>query len=137
MDYSPWFQFSESEKSSEIRIPSERASQEEQNDASFSSVAPSSEELCALIVHCCDNRYHACTFASSLHLARPTPHPGERVGAMTILCGSAEEAKVVESQLKILIRPLYSNPPINGARIAMEILSRPELYNEWSVSQCL
>ena len=45
MDYSPWFQFSESEKSSEIRIPSERASQEEQNDASFSFVAPSSEEL--------------------------------------------------------------------------------------------
>ena len=29
MDYSPWFEFLESEKSSEKRIPSERASQEE------------------------------------------------------------------------------------------------------------
>ena len=45
MDYSPWFDFSESEKSLEKKIPSERASRGEQNDANFSSVAPSSEEL--------------------------------------------------------------------------------------------
>ena len=45
MDYSPWFDFWESEKSLEIRIPSERASQEEQNGTNFSFVAPSSEEL--------------------------------------------------------------------------------------------
>ena len=45
MDYSPWFNFWKSKKSSEKRIPSERASQEEQNGTNFSSVAPSSEEL--------------------------------------------------------------------------------------------
>ena len=45
MDYSPWFHFLESKKSSEKRIPSETASQGEQNDANFSFVAPSSEEL--------------------------------------------------------------------------------------------
>ena len=45
MDYSPWFDFYESEKSFEKRIPSERASQGEQNGANFSFVAPSSEEL--------------------------------------------------------------------------------------------
>ena len=45
MDYSPWFDFWESEKSLEIRIPSERASQEEQNGTNFSFIAPSSEEL--------------------------------------------------------------------------------------------
>ena len=45
MDYSPWFDFWESEKSLEKRIPLERASQEEQNGANFSFVAPSSEEL--------------------------------------------------------------------------------------------
>jgi aspartate/tyrosine/aromatic aminotransferase len=39
----------------------------------------------------------------------------------------------VESQLKIIIRPLYSNPPINGARIANEILTNQELYKEWLV----
>ena len=46
MDYSPWFECSESEKCLEKRIPSERASQEEQNGAVFSFVASSSEELC-------------------------------------------------------------------------------------------
>ena len=43
MEYSPLFHFSESEKSLEKRIPSERASQEEQNSANFSFIAPSTE----------------------------------------------------------------------------------------------
>ncbi len=58
---------------------------------------------------------------------------GERCGALTILCSTPEEKKAVESQLKILVRPLYSNPPINGARIATEILTNPDLYSEWWV----
>ena len=45
MDYSPWFEFLESENSLEKRIPPERASQEEQNGTNFRSIAPSSEEL--------------------------------------------------------------------------------------------
>ena len=60
-------------------------------------------------------------------------HVGERVGAMTILCSDADEVKRVESQLKIIIRPLYSNPPIHGARVATHILNTPSLYNEWCV----
>ena len=56
---------------------------------------------------------------------------GERVGAVTLLCSDPEEARRVESQLKIIVRPLYSNPPINGARIATHILNTPALYNEW------
>ncbi|KAL4613656.1 aspartate aminotransferase, mitochondrial-like [Arapaima gigas] len=56
---------------------------------------------------------------------------GERVGGFTVVCKDAEEAKRVESQLKILIRPIYSNPPINGARIAATILNTPELRAEW------
>uniref|UniRef100_A0A2K5ITR8 Aspartate aminotransferase n=1 Tax=Colobus angolensis palliatus TaxID=336983 RepID=A0A2K5ITR8_COLAP len=43
---------------------------------------------------------------------------GERVGAFTMVCKDADEAKRVESQLKILIHPMYSNPPLNGAQIA-------------------
>ncbi|EDV29026.1 uncharacterized protein TRIADDRAFT_63196 [Trichoplax adhaerens] len=58
---------------------------------------------------------------------------GERCGAFSMVCESAEEAKIVESQLKIVIRPMYSNPPINGARIAYLILKRPELRKEWLV----
>ena len=45
MDYSPWFDFLDSEKMLEERIPSERAHQGEQNGANFSFIAPSSEEL--------------------------------------------------------------------------------------------
>ena len=45
MDYSPWFDFWESKKSSEERIPSERAAKGKQNKPNFSFVALSSEEL--------------------------------------------------------------------------------------------
>lgn len=47
------------------------------------------------------------------------------------MCESPEEKARVESQLKILVRPLYSNPPIHGARIAAEILDDPKLYEQW------
>jgi len=50
---------------------------------------------------------------------------GERVGALSMVCADADEAKRVDSQLKILIRPLYSNPPVHGARIVAKILSDP------------
>ena len=43
------------------RIPSENASQEKQNGTNFSSVSPSSEELRAYEIHCCDDLYHVCT----------------------------------------------------------------------------
>ncbi|TLD16190.1 uncharacterized protein PgNI_00958 [Pyricularia grisea] len=56
---------------------------------------------------------------------------GERVGAFSIVCESAEEKKRVDSQIKILVRPMYSNPPIHGARIAAEILNTPALYDQW------
>lgn len=56
---------------------------------------------------------------------------GERVGAFSVVCESAEEKKRVDSQIKILVRPLYSNPPIHGARIASEILNDPVLNKQW------
>ncbi len=56
---------------------------------------------------------------------------GERTGAFSIVCADAEEKKRVDSQIKILVRPMYSNPPIHGARIAAEILNSPELYQQW------
>ncbi|KAL9051078.1 MAG: hypothetical protein Q9162_006251 [Coniocarpon cinnabarinum] len=56
---------------------------------------------------------------------------GERVGAFSIVCESAEEKKRVDSQVKILVRPLYSNPPVHGARIASEILNDPSLNKQW------
>ncbi|XP_076303390.1 glutamate oxaloacetate transaminase 2 [Lasioglossum baleicum] len=56
---------------------------------------------------------------------------GERAGAFTIVANSKDEADRVLSQLKILIRPMYSNPPIYGARIVNEILGNSELREEW------
>jgi len=50
---------------------------------------------------------------------------------MTILTESKEETKAVESQVKIIIRPLWANPPINGARIATAVLNTKELYDQW------
>ena len=46
---------------------------------------------------------------------------GERAGAVTVVCADKEEASRVESQVKIIVRPLYSNPPRHGARIAAEV----------------
>ncbi|TAQ89155.1 hypothetical protein B7494_g2557 [Chlorociboria aeruginascens] len=56
---------------------------------------------------------------------------GERVGAFSIVCADAEEKKRVDSQVKILVRPLYSNPPVHGARIASEILNDKALNTQW------
>ncbi|KAJ3108438.1 aspartate transaminase aat1 [Phlyctochytrium planicorne] len=56
---------------------------------------------------------------------------GERVGLFSIVVGSPEEAKRVDSQVKILVRPMYSNPPLSGPRIVKEVLSIPELRSEW------
>lgn len=58
---------------------------------------------------------------------------GERAGAFSVICQDKEEAERVMSQVKILIRPMYSNPPIHGARIVTEILSDPELKKQWLV----
>ncbi|KAG8928059.1 aspartate transaminase aat1 [Tulasnella sp. 418] len=56
---------------------------------------------------------------------------GERVGAFSLTASSPDERARVDSQLKIVIRPMYSNPPLHGARIAATILGEPTLYSQW------
>ena len=56
---------------------------------------------------------------------------GERVGALSIVCADAEEAKRVLSQVKIVIRTNYSNPPTHGAAIVETVLGDPELRAQW------
>lgn len=58
---------------------------------------------------------------------------GERVGAFSLITSSKDEAARTMSQIKILIRPMYSNPPIHGARIASTILGEPNLKQQWLV----
>lgn len=56
---------------------------------------------------------------------------GERVGAFSVITQDPEEKARVESQIKIIVRPMYSNPPVHGARIAATILNNEGLYTEW------
>jgi aspartate aminotransferase len=56
---------------------------------------------------------------------------GERIGALSVVCKDKEEKERVLSQLKIVIRPMYSNPPIHGARIVSLVLGEPQLCKQW------
>lgn len=56
---------------------------------------------------------------------------GERVGALSVLCQNKDEATRVLSQLKIVIRTNYSNPPTHGGQVAATILNTPELRALW------
>jgi len=56
---------------------------------------------------------------------------GERVGALSVLCASKEEADRVLSQLKITIRTNYSNPPTHGGAVVAAVLNTPELRALW------
>jgi len=56
---------------------------------------------------------------------------GERVGALSVLCDSKEEAGRVLSQLKIAIRTNYSNPPIHGGTVVAAVLNTPDLRAVW------
>ncbi|RYR55267.1 hypothetical protein Ahy_A06g030505 [Arachis hypogaea] len=55
----------------------------------------------------------------------------ERIGAMNVISSSSESATRVKSQLKRLARPMYSNPPVHGARIVANVVGTPVLFDEW------
>ena len=56
---------------------------------------------------------------------------GERVGALSVVANDKEEAARVLSQLKIVIRTNYSNPPIHGGAVVAAVLNSPELRAQW------
>ena len=56
---------------------------------------------------------------------------GERIGATSVVAGTADEAARVLSQLKRVVRANYSNPPSTGAEIVARILTVPELRKQW------
>jgi aromatic-amino-acid transaminase len=56
---------------------------------------------------------------------------GERVGALSVVCSDKDEAARVLSQLKIMIRTNYSNPPTHGAQVVATVLGTPELRAQW------
>ena len=56
---------------------------------------------------------------------------GERVGALSVVSANKEEAARVMSQLKIVIRTNYSNPPTHGSSVVAIVLNDPELRALW------
>jgi aromatic-amino-acid transaminase len=56
---------------------------------------------------------------------------GERVGALSIVTGSGDEAARTLSQLKRVIRTNYSNPPTHGGQVVQTVLNTPELRTLW------
>ncbi|CAG9310625.1 unnamed protein product [Blepharisma stoltei] len=55
----------------------------------------------------------------------------ERIGLFSVITDSSAETDRAVSQLKILGRAMYSNPPLYGARIVSTVLNTPELYKQW------
>jgi len=51
--------------------------------------------------------------------------------ALHIVTANTKTAEKVLSQLKLVIRPMYSNPPMHGMLIANKILSNDKYCNEW------
>lgn len=56
---------------------------------------------------------------------------GERMGLFGIVLPDTALSKKVESNLKVIIRGNYSNPPMHGARIIRTILQTPVLKSQW------
>ena len=58
---------------------------------------------------------------------------GERTGLLSFVCNDKDEKERVLSQVKTVIRPMYSNPPVYGARIVDTILRDESLRTQFEV----
>eukprot|EP00965_Chrysotila_dentata_P014576 482758-Pleurochrysis_carterae.AAC.1 len=65
-----------------------------------------------------------CTHATypifSAHAKIPQPPSAYISRTLSIVCEDEAEAARVSSQLKLIIRPMYSSPPIHGAMLVAE-----------------
>lgn len=56
---------------------------------------------------------------------------GERVGGLSVVCPTKDEADLVQGQLKYIVRRIYSSPPTHGSKIVEIIMNDESLFNEW------
>ncbi|MCP4873845.1 MAG: aspartate/tyrosine/aromatic aminotransferase [Gammaproteobacteria bacterium] len=73
----------------------------------------------------CDEIFVASSFSKNFGIY------SERTGAFTLVAKTSEIAATVFSQLKSIIRVIYSNPPKHGGALVTHILNDPELRTEW------
>lgn len=57
---------------------------------------------------------------------------GERIGSFNVVCKSEQMADAILSQIELIIRPMYSNPPAHGARIVSTVVNSPQLFSQWN-----
>lgn len=56
---------------------------------------------------------------------------GERCGTLSVVCKDAQQKDIVASQLRCIIRPMYSSPPKHGSSIVRTVLSDPQLTDQY------
>merc|ERR1740120_424938 len=56
---------------------------------------------------------------------------GERTGMLHVVCGKADHAKAVLSQVKLVVRAMYSSPPRHGAHLVVKILGDQDRFKRW------
>jgi aspartate aminotransferase len=60
---------------------------------------------------------------------------GERCGTLSVVCKDAEQKEILMSQLKCIIRPMYSSPPKHGSSVVRTVLSDDDLTEQY-YKQC-
>lgn len=56
---------------------------------------------------------------------------GERVGGLSVVCPSTDEAERVFGQLNATVRRIYSSPPSHGGRVVDIVMNDKALHEQW------
>lgn len=56
---------------------------------------------------------------------------GERVGGLSVVCPSVDEAERVFGQLNFVVRRIYTSPPSHGGHVVDIIMNDDTLYEQW------
>lgn len=56
---------------------------------------------------------------------------GERVGTLSVVCGDEDQKERILSELKLIVRAMYSSPPRHGSSIVKTILKDDNLKNKF------
>jgi aspartate aminotransferase len=94
-------------------------------DSAYQGFASGDAELDARALRYFVSRGHNVLLAQSF--AKNFGLYGERAGTISVVCSNANERSAVLSQLKLIVRPMYSSPPVHGSNIVRTVLTDPEL----------
>ena len=55
----------------------------------------------------------------------------ERIGCLTFVGANEGITRAILSQIRVIVRSIWSTPPMHGARIVATVLSDPNLRKDW------